>query len=136
MPSDFTAPVMVKVRPYVGSAAYERKRLMAASRLWVKRTDDPNEYIVQSRSHPDTPRAVKLDGDPMCYCEDNEMTTPQCSHVLAARLARGDMPLVQALGNMLYEAQERSKELERTHRRRSRRKSAALGAKDDERRGA
>lgn len=99
------------------SAPYTPGRLRSASRIPIQRTDNPREFFVKSRSRKEHWWAVNLDGDPMCYCEDNEHSTRQCSHVLAARLASGDVPLLQALGEMLVKAEERNAELSRTARR-------------------
>ena len=106
-------------RAVAATAPYTPGRLRSASRIPIQRTDNPREFFVKSRSRKEHWWAVNLDGDPMCYCEDNENTTRQCAHVLAARMASGDMALLQALGNMLQQAEENLKE----HTRRSRRKS-------------
>lgn len=103
-------------RAVVATAPYTPGRLRSASRIPIRRTDNPREFYVKSRSRKGHWWAVNLDGDPMCYCEDNEHATRQCSHVLAARMASGDLSLLQALGDMLAKQEERTKELERGHR--------------------
>lgn len=64
-------------------------------------------------------RHVDLDGDPQCECEDfyyNGSSAGPCKHILAARLASGDVALIQALGEQLLRAQKNLEE----HLRRSR----------------
>lgn len=107
-------------RAVVAVAPYTPGRLRSASRIPIKRTDNPREFFVLSRSRKEHWWPVNLDGDPMCYCEDNQHSTEQCSHVLAARLASGDLTLLQALGEMLLTAEKNLKE----HTKRTRRKSA------------
>jgi len=105
-------------RAVVAKAPYTPGRLRSASRIPIQRTDNPREFFVKSRSRKEHWWAVNLDGDPMCYCEDNQHATRQCSHVLAARLASGDLALLQALGDMLLKQEQRNKELERSSKRR------------------
>ena len=107
-------------RGLAASAPYTPNRLRSASRIPIQRTANPREFFVKSRSRKDHWWAVNLDGDPMCYCEDNENTTRQCAHVLAARMASGDMALLQALGAMLQQAEENLK----AHTKRTRRKAS------------
>lgn len=103
-------------RALVAKAPYTPGRLRSAAKLPIDRTDNPNEYFVKSRSRKDHWWPVNLMGDPMCYCEDSEHTTRQCAHVIAARLARGDMTLVAALNEQLERALANLKQHTRTRR--------------------
>jgi hypothetical protein len=101
-------------REYDG--AYEPGRLRRAATLAVKRLG-PTRFAVRGQEEP--VYRVDLAVDPPCYCKDSEYHGRGCKHELAARLHSGDMALVQALGEMLLKAEQRSKELARTRRRKS-----------------
>jgi hypothetical protein len=77
-------------------------RLRRAALLAVRRVG-PEEYEVQGQDEPFY--YVSLAGDPPCYCADSaNRPSVQCKHFLSARLANGDMGLIQMLGNMLLSA--------------------------------
>lgn len=119
--NDFATAVAAKIRPPLGAWPYKLPLLMAASRCAVKRTDNPSEFYVASRSRRDHWWPVKLDIEvySMCQCEHHTLQGAQCAHILAARLAAGDMPLIQALGDALLRAENNLKEHTR-HTRRTR----------------
>lgn len=82
----------------------EPGRLRRAAVLAV-RPHGPGEYEVQG-SH--TIRYVNLNTDQPCECEDcfyrGARIRNNCKHTLAARLASGDMTLINALGALLLQA--------------------------------
>ena len=90
-------------------------RLMRASQLAV-RPHGPGEYEVQGSKFI---RYVNLNSDQPCECEDcffrGQRIRNNCKHTLAARMANGEWPLIQMLGNMLLTAQRaRGEDDERT----------------------
>jgi hypothetical protein len=62
---------------------------------------------------------VDLDGDPVCYCKDSEYHGRGCKHELFAKLASGDMALLQAAGDELLKREQAAAALQRTTRRKN-----------------
>jgi hypothetical protein len=60
---------------------------------------------------------INLELDTPCTCADAWHRGRGCKHELSARLASGEMPLIQALGEMLLAAQKKSEALEKRPRR-------------------
>ena len=81
----------------------EPGRLRRAALLGVRRVGE-EEYEVVGQDEPFY--YVALGGDPPCYCADSAHRRVQCNHFLAARLANGDMGLIQQLGTMLLTAEK------------------------------
>jgi hypothetical protein len=102
-----------KGREYNG--AYDPARLRRGAARAVKKLG-PHQYRVRGteREFYD----VDLTSDVPCDCADAQFHGRGCLHELAGRLHDGDMALIQALGNMLLEAEKHAKELEKRTRRR------------------
>lgn len=66
----------------------------------------PRQFRVRGQDEPFY--NVDLDGDPVCYCKDSEYHGRGCKHELFARLASGDVALLQAAGDVLLEREKRS----------------------------
>lgn len=87
--------------------AVEPGRLRRAAQLAVKRLG-PGQFLVQGQTEP--AYTVDLTGDQMCFCRDQEYRGGRiayCKHILASRLASGDMGLIHTLA-ALYEPQLRA----------------------------
>lgn len=95
---------------------YDRGRLMRGATRPVKRLG-PMQFRVKGNDQPYYD--VNLELDTPCDCVDAQMHGRPCLHEIAARLQNGDLGLVQALGDALLKAQQRTEELERTTRRRA-----------------
>lgn len=95
---------------------YDPARLRRAAQL-VVRPLGPGQFRVSGQHQKWYD--VDVTADVPCYCKDAEYHGTGCKHLLAAQLASGNMTLIQALGDMLLRAQQRSDELERQTRRRS-----------------
>ena len=96
--------------------AYEPGRLRRAAQLAVRRLG-PHQYRVRGQDEPHYD--VNLELDTPCTCADAWHRGRGCKHELAGRLHDGDMALIQALGDMLLAAEQRSKALERRTRRKA-----------------
>jgi hypothetical protein len=94
---------------------YDPARLRRAATRAVRKMG-PHQYRVRGSHEPYYD--VNLDLDTPCDCLDAQFHGRGCLHELSARLHDGDAGLMQALGNMLLEAEKRAKELERRTRRR------------------
>lgn len=99
-----------------GERAYEPGRLRRAAQLAVQRLG-PNQFRVRGQDEPFYD--VNLDLDTPCDCADAWHRGRGCKHELCARMANGDIGLLQALGQMLLVAEERNKELNRKRRRKT-----------------
>lgn len=95
---------------------YEPGRLRRAAQLAVKRLG-PNQFRIRGQDEPFYD--VNLDLDTPCTCADAWHRGRGCKHELQARMANGDMRLVQALGDMLLKAHKANEELNRKRRRAS-----------------
>ena len=89
--------------------AYDPARLARGATLAVRRLGD-GEFAVQGSRGV---RYVNLKSDLPCDCEDADYRANRgpCKHVCAARLASGDMGLIQALGEMLLRREQRKEEV-------------------------
>lgn len=97
----------------MSEAGYEPGRLRRAAQLAVKRLG-PQQFRV--RGQDEEFYDVNLEIDTPCDCADAWHRGRPCKHELASRLANGDMPLIQALGDMLLKAENVSKALEKQTR--------------------
>jgi hypothetical protein len=83
----------------------------------------PTQFRVQSESRKDVQFDVDLEGDPKCYCEDQEFeggrTRGNCKHVMAAKVLVKHPSIIEPLTELVYQQAERNKELERTTRRKA-----------------
>lgn len=95
--------------------AYEPGRLRRAAQLAVQRLG-PMQFRVRGQDEPFYD--VNLEIDTPCTCADAWHRGRGCKHELCARMANGDMGLLQALGQMLLEAAKRNEELMRQTKRR------------------
>lgn len=88
--------------------AYDPARLQRGSQLAVRQLG-PGEFAVQGSRGV---RYVNLNSDLPCDCEDADYRANRgpCKHVCAARLASGDMALIQALGEQLLRREARKAE--------------------------
>jgi hypothetical protein len=87
---------------------YDPGRLRRAAVLAVKRLG-PTRFHVAGQDEPHY--SVDLFEDIPCYCKDAEFHGRGCKHELAARMANGDMALIQALGDMLLKSDKANKAL-------------------------
>lgn len=81
----------------------------------------PNQFRV--KGNVEKYYDVNLDLDVPCTCYDAEYHGRGCLHELRARLHRGDVELLQALGDMLLKQEQRNTELERDRRKGVRRQA-------------
>ena len=93
---------------------YEPGRLRRAAQLAVRRLG-PMQFRVRGQDEPHYD--VNLDLDVPCCCKDAEFHGRGCKHELSARMANGDMGLIQALGEMLLKAHKANEALTRKRRR-------------------
>lgn len=89
---------------------YDPGRLRRGATRAVKKVG-PRQYMVAGNEQ--RVYAVNLELDTPCTCRDAEFHGRGCLHELAARLHDGDMKLIQALGDMLLQAEQRNEELMR-----------------------
>jgi hypothetical protein len=84
--------------------------------LAVKRLG-PMQFRVRGQDEPFYD--VNLEIDTPCTCMDAYHHGRGCKHELSARMANGDMGLIQALGDMLLKAHKANEALNRKRRRKS-----------------
>jgi hypothetical protein len=95
---------------------YEPGRLRRAAQLAVKRLG-AQQFEIRGQDEPFY--FVDLSADVPCYCKDAEYHGRGCKHFLAAQLANGNMPLIQALGDMLLKSDKANKALAKQSRKAS-----------------
>ncbi len=97
----------------MSGAGYEPGRLRRAAQLAVKRLG-PQQFRV--RGQDEEFYDVNLEIDTPCCCADAWHRGRPCKHELSARMANGDMALIQALGDMLLKSDKANKALEKQTR--------------------
>jgi hypothetical protein len=93
--------------------AYDPNRLRRAATRPIKPIG-PRQFYV--KGNVEKVYTVDLDADVPCTCMDAFYHGRGCLHELAARLASGELPLIQALGDMLLKAEQQNQALQRTRR--------------------
>ena len=88
---------------------YDPSRLARGAVRAVKQLG-PGEYAVAGNERP--VYYVNLNSDLPCDCADSQFRSSRgpCLHECAARLASGDMALIQALGEQLLRREARKAE--------------------------